>query len=85
MSSASMSFGRNARYHAPRGAVWAAAAVGGLMNLIHRIDQWQLTRRSAEPQSAAEVLELARQVEKSDPGFAADLRAAVQRSEQNRK
>ena len=81
MSSASMSFGGNTRYHQPRGAVWAAAAVGGLMNLIHRLDQWQLAHRSSEPRNAEEVMELARQVEKSDPGFAADLRAAAQRSQ----
>ena len=82
MTSASMSFGANTRYHPPRGAIWAAAAVGALMNLIQRLDQWQLAQRRSEPRNVAEVLDLARQVEKSDPGFAADLRAAALRSEQ---
>jgi hypothetical protein len=81
MSSASMTFGRSTRLQAPRGAVWFANAAAALVNLLRRLDSWQLSRAKDEPRSAEEVLDWARHVESSDPGFAADLRAAVYRSQ----
>ncbi len=81
MSTASMTFGRTTRMAAPRGSVWFANAAAGLINLLRKADQWQLARAKQEPQSAEEVLAWARDVESSDPGFAADLRAAVYRAQ----
>jgi hypothetical protein len=81
MSTASMTFGRSTRLSAPRGSVWFANAAAGLINLLRKADQWQLARATKDPQNAEEVLAWARDVESSDPGFAADLRAAVYRSQ----
>jgi hypothetical protein len=81
MSTASMTFGRTTRIAAPRGSIWFANAAAALINLIRKADQWQLARAKREPQNAEEVLAWARDVEPSDPGFAADLRAAVYRSQ----
>ncbi len=80
MSTASMTFGRSNRIVIPRGSIWFANLAFALINLVRRIDRWQLERAEHEPQTAAEVMELARSVEKTDPGFAADLRAAALRS-----
>lgn len=80
MSTASMTFGRPTRIAIPRGSVWFANLAFALINIIRRIDRWQLERQNNEPRDAAEVMEFARQVENSDPGFAADLRAAALRS-----
>jgi len=79
--SASMTFGRPTRLTAPRGSIWFANAAAGVINLLRKIDQWQLARAKQEPQNAEEVLAWARHVESSDPGFAADLRAAVYRAQ----
>lgn len=80
MSTASMTFGRPTRIVIPRGSVWFANLAFALINVIRRIDRWQLERQNTEPRDAAEVMEFARRVEDSDPGFAADLRAAAMRS-----
>lgn len=80
MSTASMTFGRPTRIAIPRGSVWFATLAFALINLMRRIDRWQLERAEHEPRNAAEVMELARRIEKTDPGFAADLRAAALRS-----
>jgi len=80
MSTASMTFGRPTRIAIPRGSVWFANLAFALINLMRRIDRWQLERAEHEPRNAAEVMELARRIEKTDPGFAADLRAAALRS-----
>ncbi|NRF68031.1 hypothetical protein HLB44_13640 [Aquincola sp. S2] len=81
MSTASMTFGRSTRLTAPRGALWFGNAAAALINFLRRVDQWQLKRARSEPQNAEEVLTWARSIEASDPGFAADLRAAVYRSQ----
>lgn len=81
MSTASMTFGRSTRLSAPRGSIWFGTAAAALVNLLRRLDQWQLKQARREPANAEEVLEWARSVESSDPGFAADLRAAVYRSQ----
>lgn len=80
MSTASMTFGRPTRIAIPRGSILMANLAFALINLTRRIDRWQLARRENEPKTTDEVLDLARRVEQSDPGFAADLRAAVLRS-----
>jgi hypothetical protein len=80
MSTASMTFGRPSRIVIPRGSIWFANLAFALINLMRRIDRWQLERAEHEPRTAAEVMELARRIEKTDPGFAADLRAAALRS-----
>ncbi|MBI5255658.1 MAG: hypothetical protein HY855_04095 [Burkholderiales bacterium] len=77
MSIASMSFGQPTRLTVPRGALWFGNAAAGLISLIRRLDQWQLEHASNEPKTADELLDWARRIESSDPGFAADLRAAV--------
>ncbi|MCK6420177.1 MAG: hypothetical protein L6Q73_04630 [Aquabacterium sp.] len=82
MSTASMTFGRSTTYGIPRGSRWFANAAAALIQLLRRIDRWQLERSSRrDPRSTAEVLAWARSIEASDPGFAADLRAAVYRAE----
>lgn len=81
MSSASMSFGSNMRYGAPRGAVWAGKAMAAVIKALQRVDGWLLAQRRPEPRTVQEVLDWARRVESSEPGFAADLRAAALRSQ----
>ncbi len=81
MTSASMTFGRPARLTVPRGALWFAAAAAALIDGLRRIDRWQLSLLSKnEPRSADDVLEMAQRLEATDPGFAADLRAAALRA-----
>ena len=80
MSSASMSFGRRTSQALPRGVNLLAAFTGALLALLRRIDRWQLGAVRAEPQTAEEVLAWAARIQHSEPGFAADLRAAALRS-----
>ena len=83
MTSASMTFGRPARLTIPRGALWFANGAAFLINGLRRLDNWQLgLMRKEEPRNADEVLEMAQRLEATDPGFAADLRAAALRSMQ---
>jgi hypothetical protein len=82
MTSASMSFGSNVRYREPLISTWLSAAVGGLMRFLHRLDQWELTQeRNPTPRTPEEVLFWASRIERSDPGFASDLRAAALRAQ----
>lgn len=83
MTNASMTFGRPGRLTFPRGSIWFGNAAAWLVNRLQRLDSWELKRRSDEPRTAAEVLAWASRIEKSDPGFAADLRAAVQRASEH--
>lgn len=84
MTSASMTFGRPARLTIPRGALWFANATHALLEGIRRLDRWQLDlKRKDEPRTAEELLAVAQRLEASDPGFAADLRAAALRSMEN--
>lgn len=80
MTSASMTFGRPTRVVIPRGSLWFANLASWLIQSLRRADQWQLRGAATEPRSADEVLAWARRIEKSEPGFAADLRAAALRS-----
>ena len=81
MSTASMTFGRSTHLVAPRGSLWFGAAAAALINWLRKLDGWQLDKTRTEPRNAEEVLDWARQIESSDPGFAADLRAAVYRAQ----
>ncbi len=76
MHTASMSFGRPHR-GSHRISTVLAGAVAGLLGWMRRIDRWMLERGHEEPKTRAEVLEWAHRLERSDPGFAADLRAAA--------
>lgn len=79
MHNASMTFGRphrGANFHL---SSLFASAVAGLLTGLHRVDRWLLERGRHEPRTRAEVLEWAHRLERSDPGFASDLRAAALR------
>lgn len=80
MTSHSMTFGHPARRSAAAPSVWLAAGTALLLKTLHRLDQWQLGLRQEEPQSAQDVLDRAKRIEASEPGFASDLRAAAMRS-----
>lgn len=80
--SASMTFGRATRSTIPRGSRVFANGAAVLLGLLRRMDTWQLKQAKTEPQTAQQVLDWARSIESTDPGFAADLRAAVYRSQE---
>lgn len=85
MSTASMTFGRGTTAALPYGSRWAANAAATLISLLRRIDRWQIERSTRpEPKSPEQVLAWANRLEASDPGFAADLRAAVFRDDAQR-
>lgn len=79
MHAASMTYGQSSRLAAFRPSALFVSAVAGLLGAIHRLDRWLVARGRYEPKTRAEVLEWARRMEHSDPGFAADLRAAALR------
>ena len=78
MSTASITYGRPMRSALP-GALFVGATAG-LIGMLRRLDRWMLDASHGEPRTAAEVLDWARRIENTDPGFAADLRAAALRS-----
>ncbi len=80
MSSASMTFGRPARLVIPRGAQWFANLAHFLIQAAQRADQWLVASARPEPKTPQEVLEWARRIERTEPGFAADLEAAALRA-----
>lgn len=80
MSSASMSYGRPTRVVIPTVSQLLARLTQGLIGLLRRVDQWQLQRLQAEPRTPEEVLAWADRIERQEPGFAADLRAAALRA-----
>ncbi|OYU76861.1 MAG: hypothetical protein CFE45_31250 [Burkholderiales bacterium PBB5] len=75
-----MTFGRPTRLTIPRGSLWFGALAAALINGLRRLDQWQLSMKQAEPSDADEVMAWASRIEATEPGFAADLRAAALRS-----
>lgn len=81
MHAASMTFGRPVRLAAIRPSALFVSATASLLAALHRFDEWLLAHREGEPKSRAEVLEWSYRLEQSDPGFAADLRAAALRDE----
>jgi len=80
MTSASMTFGRPTRMTVPRGALWFGNFTAFLLNSLRKLDRWQLSLQRQEPQTAEEVMAWAKRIERTEPGFAADLRAAAMRS-----
>ena len=80
MSSASMTFGRPTRVALPRGAQWFASLTAFAIDGLRKLDRWQLSLQRQEPQTAEEVMAWAKRIERTEPGFAADLRAAALRS-----
>lgn len=80
MSSASMTFGRPSRVTLPHGSQWFAALVSAVIGGLRRLDRWQLDRQRHEPRNATEVMAWARELERTQPGFAQDLRAAARRA-----
>lgn len=81
MSNASMTFGRPQRLVIPRGSAWLATGAALLIDGLRRLDRWQLSLQREEPRSAEDVLAWADRIEHSEPGFAADLRAAALRAD----
>ncbi len=81
MTNPSMTFGRPERLVIPRGSAWLAAGASLLIDGLRRLDRWQLSRQREEPRTAGEVLAWADRIEHSEPGFAADLRAAALRAD----
>lgn len=81
MTNASMSFGRPARVGLPAFAPLFGGVAAFVIGALRKLDAWQLRQQSTQPRTAEEVLDWASRVEASDPGFAADLRAAVLRSQ----
>jgi hypothetical protein len=79
MSAASMTFGRPARFELSAFFGRLQGAASFLFSLPGRIDAW-LERREQANMTADDVLALARSIESSDPGFAADLRGAATRA-----
>ena len=80
MSNASMTFGRPTRSAAPRTSIWLATGAAALIQGLRRLDNWLLSQRQDHPKTAEAVMDWARRIEQTDPGFAADLRAAALRS-----
>ena len=80
MTRASMTFGRPTRLAIPRASTWLAALAATLIHGLRRIDNWLLSQRQDDPRTAEEVMAWASRIEKTEPGFAADLRAAALRS-----
>lgn len=81
MSHASMTFGRPQRMAIPRGSVWLAGAAAWLIDGLRRLDRWQLGLQQEQPKSVDDVLAWADRLEPTEPGFAADLRAAALRAD----
>jgi hypothetical protein len=80
MTNASMTFGRPTRLAIPRGAIWLGSFAAALIHALRRLDNWLLSERRDNPKTAEEVMDWANRIESTEPGFAADLRAAALRS-----
>ena len=80
MTSASMTFGRPTRLVIPRGSLWLGTLAAAMINGLRRLDTWQLSKQRVEPKNAEDVMAWASRIESTEPGFAADLRAAALRS-----
>ena len=80
MNDLSMTFGRPFRLVVPRGSVWLASLAGMLITQLRALDSWLLSTRYQEPKTAEDVLAWASRIEATEPGSAADLRAAALRA-----
>lgn len=80
MSNTSMTFGRPTRLVVPRGSLWLGSLAALLINQLRALDSWLLSSKQQEPKTAEDVLAWASRIEATEPGFAADLRAAALRA-----
>ena len=80
MSNTSMTFGRPSRLVVPRGSLWLGSLAALLIQQLRALDSWLLSNQQQAPKNAEEVLAWASRIEATEPGFAADLRAAALRS-----
>ncbi len=81
MTSAFMSFGRAARVVLPQPAQWLAALAAAWAARFQQLDAWLSINQPWEPSTVEEVLAWAHRIEATQPGFAADLRAAALRAQ----
>lgn len=81
MTSASMTFGRPTRMLVPRPSRWLAGLADAITTQVQRLDRWLWVAQYEEPTTAEGVLAWASRIEATQPGFAADLRAAALRSQ----
>ena len=79
MSTVSMTFGRPARHSTQPIVERMRHGFDALLDLPRRLDAWMEARDQAR-MTAQDVMALARSMEDSDPGFAADLRGAAMRA-----
>ncbi|MBL8308138.1 MAG: hypothetical protein JNM33_15705 [Rubrivivax sp.] len=79
MSTYSMTYGRPARLDTKPFFDRIRQGFSAMLDMPRRLDAWMEARDQAR-MSAQDVLALARSMEDSDPGFAADLRGAAMRS-----
>lgn len=87
MSHASMTYGHSTRAAAGSAALLVnglAYLVSGAITLLRKLDEWQRAPADSGPHTTAELLNWAARIEHTDPGFAADLRAVVARSDGER-
>ena len=81
MSNSSMTFGRPTRVVIPNGTAWLATITAKVIEGLRWLDRWQLSLQKEEPRTAEDVMAWADRIEHSEPGFAADLRAAALRAD----
>ena len=81
MSNASMTFGRPSRLVVPCGSLWLNGLAALLIQQLRALDSWLLSPRQQVPKNAEEVMAWASRIEATEPGFAADLRAAALRAQ----
>ena len=80
MSNTSMTFGRPTRLVVPRTSLWLGSLAALLITQLRALDSWLLSSKQQEPKTAEDVLAWASRIEATEPGFAADLRAAALRA-----
>jgi hypothetical protein len=80
MTSASMTFGRSTRVAPALGNQLLSALASSAVKTLRRLDNWLLSLQQTEPRDAESVMAWASRIEATEPGFAADLRAAALRS-----
>ena len=85
MTEASMTFGSPNRLSVPRASMWLGSLASMLINSLRKLDNWLISFRREEPQTAQDVLDWAARLERTEPGFASDLRAAALRSMESEK
>ena len=80
MNDNSMTFGRPTRLVVPRASLWLGSLAAVLITQLRALDSWLLSSKQQEPKTAEDVLAWASRIEATEPGFAADLRAAALRA-----